>query len=292
MSTKQSTKGLGRGFDTLIPQDFDNSLLLDEQDRVQKILITNIAPSSSQPRTVFDKQALQELADSIKRHGILQPIVVRIMPNDQYAIVAGERRWRAAQLAGLTHIPAIVRTLEELEQLEISLIENVQRVDLSPLEQAVSIQRLNEQFNIAYADIAARLGKAVSTVLNIVRLLGLPPEAQEALRDQLITEGHARAVLALKDMPEKQAELLQFIIKNQWTVRQAEQFVVATKKGVLQNTKAVRQRVSATTPATKRLSTHLGVPVTLKRTARGGKLELGFKTEAELDKLVRKLGKA
>lgn len=287
---KKSTTGLGRGFDSLIPQNFDSSLLVDQEDRVQKLLISDINANAQQPRTTFEVEGLEELASSIRQHGVLQPIIVRVSSDGSYQIVAGERRWRAAQMAGLTHIPAIVRSLEELEQLEIALIENVQRSDLSPLDQAMAIQRLHDQFSVAYADIATRLGKAFSTVNNMVRLLELPENAQQALRDNLITEGHARAVVALKDNPEKQQELLQFIIKNGWTVRQAEQFVVATKKGGKTATKA-KARTETTNPATEKLSQKIGAPVSIRRTAKGGKLEIAFKNDTELDKLMRKLGR-
>src|SRR5438132_1148248 len=139
-------KGLGRGLDTLIPNDFDNSLLLDSSERVQNLFVSSIKPNPDQPRRHFDTQALQELARSIKRFGILQPLIVTPKSKDEYTIIAGERRWRASQQAGLDKVPAIVREEKELAQLEISLIENVQRVDLSPLEQAVSIERLHQQF--------------------------------------------------------------------------------------------------------------------------------------------------
>ena len=261
--------GLGRGFETLIPTNFDNSLLIDEQDRIQKLLISDIKPGKQQPRTEFDQTLLQELAGSIKQHGILQPLIVR-NEKGTYYIVAGERRWRAAQLAGLTHVPAIVRSLKELEELEMALVENVQREDLSPLDQAVSIHRLIHQFNLSQDTVAKRLGKATPTIGNIVRLLNLPAKAQEALRDGLITEGHARAVLALKDKPEKQTELLDLIIANKWTVRQAEQFVVATKKGA--QSEVAHKQLATTTPATQKLEKRLGAPVTIRRTAKGGKL--------------------
>jgi ParB family chromosome partitioning protein len=284
----KSKAGLGRGFETLIPTNFDNSLLLDEQDRIQKLLITDIKPGKQQPRTEFDETLLKELASSIKQHGILQPLIVR-NESGTYYIVAGERRWRAAQLAGLKHVPAIVRSLEELEELEMALVENVQREDLSPLDQAMSIHRLLHQFNLSQEAVANRLGKAVPTVGNIVRLLNLPPKAQEALRDGLITEGHARAVLALKDKPEKQTELLELIIKNKWTVRQAEQFVVATRKGA--QTEVAHKQLATTTPATEKLGKKLGTPVTIRRTAKGGKLEIAFKTNKELDDLIKTLNK-
>jgi len=284
----KSKAGLGRGFETLIPTNFDNSLLIDEQDRIQKLLISDIKPGKQQPRTEFDQDLLKELAGSIKQHGILQPLIVR-NESGTYYIVAGERRWRAAQLAGLTHVPAIVRSLKELEELEMALVENVQREDLSPLDQAVSIHRLIHQFNLSQDTVAKRLGKATPTIGNIVRLLNLPTKAQEALRDGLITEGHARAVLALKDKPEKQTELLDLIIANKWTVRQAEQFVVATKKGA--QSEVAHKQLATTTPATQKLEKRLGAPVTIRRTAKGGKLEIAFKTNKELDELIKVLNK-
>src|SRR6266568_3503925 len=194
--------GLGRGFDALIPQDFDKSLLADDQGRIKKLDVTDIEANPDQPRQHFDKEALEQLAASIKTYGILQPLVVTPRGKN-YSIVAGERRWRAARLAGLTHVPVIVRTTKELEQLEIALVENVQRVDLSPLEQAVSIERLHEQFNLSYDDIAKRLGKANSTVNNTVRLLRLPEDARAALAEGRISEGHARGILALKGDTER-----------------------------------------------------------------------------------------
>src|SRR5688572_6608258 len=213
--------GLGRGFDTLIPQNFDKSLLLDDNERIQKIPTGELVANPDQPRQHFDDEALRQLAESIKQYGIVQPLVVTPFEKG-YAIVAGERRWRAAKLAGLPKVPVIVRTVKQLENLEIALVENVQRVDLSPLEQAVSIERLHEQFSMTYVEIARRLGKADSTVVNIVRLLQLPEEARKALEEKKIAEGHARTILSLKDLPDKQHELLMAIQRNGWSVRQAE----------------------------------------------------------------------
>jgi ParB family chromosome partitioning protein len=281
--------GLGKGFDVLIPQDFDKSLVFDDNERVQKIAVEELQANPNQPRQHFDKQTLEQLADSIKQYGVLQPLVVSPLKAGGYAIVAGERRWRATQLAGLKKVPAIVRTTKELEQLEIAIVENVQRVDLSPLEQAVSIERLHQQFNMTYEAIAQRLGKATTTVNNTVRLLQLPEAARQALYDQQITEGHARAILALKQWPEKQAELLQLIIKNDWPVRQAERYVVSIKEGY-KDKKATRQRMQTETPATKRLSKRIGAPVHIRRTAKGGKLEIRFNSDEELEKVLSVLG--
>lgn len=277
--------GLGRGFDALLPQNFDSSLLLTDDDRIQKVDIAKVKPNVNQPRTHFDEEALRQLADSIKQFGILQPIVVTPLPKGEYEIVAGERRWRASKLAGLDKVPVIVRSTKQLEQLEIALIENVQRVDLSPLEQAVSIERLHQQFNMNYDAIAKRLGKAPSTINNTVRLLQLPPTAREALAGKKITEGHARAILALKDAPERQEELLWSIVNQGWSVRQAERYVTSHKQGV-QDKKVVRERVDTETKETKALSKRLGTDVHIRRTAKGGKLELKFTSDEELQRLI------
>lgn len=272
-----------------MPADFDNSILLTADDRIEKIPIGKLQPNPYQPRKHFDEAALKELSASIKRHGVVQPLVVTPAKAGSYTLVAGERRWRASKLAGLTEVPAIVREREELEQLEVALIENVQRIDLSPLEQAVSIERLHEQFNLSYEDIAGRLGKAVSTVHNSVRLLRLPQEAKQALADGRISEGHARAILALKDDAGRQNYLLKTIIEQGWSVRQAERFVTSVKAGT-RDVKKTHEHVATETPATKELSKKLGAPVSIRRTARGGKLEIGFKDDDDLTRLIDKLG--
>jgi ParB family chromosome partitioning protein len=281
--------GLGRGFDSLLPTNFDSSVLADPSERVQQLDVTIIDPNPEQPRQHFDQAALQELADSIKQHGIIQPLVVS--PEGQrYRIIAGERRWRAAQLAKLKHVPAIVRTAKELEQLELAIIENVQRVDLSSLEQATSIERLHQQFSTPYEQIAKRLGKAHSTVVNIVRLLQLPDEAKKALEASNITEGHARQILALKNQPELQLELLKLITANGWSVRQAERYVTAHKEGVAEPA-SKSERVATETPATKSLAKRLDTPVHIKRMAHGGRLEITFRDDDHLTNLLTSFDK-
>jgi ParB family chromosome partitioning protein len=287
----KSNRGLGKGFDALLPNNFDATILVDVQDRVQKVSVELIRPNVNQPRRHFDETALTELASSIKQYGLLQPIIVtKGSNNDEYVIIAGERRWRAASKAGLKSVPAIVRSSQELEQLEIALIENVQRVDLSPLEQAASIERLHQQFNLTYDIIAGRLGKAVSTVTNMVRLLQLPVSAQQALQEQRITEGHARQIVALKDYPDKQSELLRLTIKNGWSVRQAERFVTAFKSSTPGAKAAeVQKRMSSETPETKNLGKKIKAPISIRRTAHGGKLEIGFTSEEDLQRLLKLL---
>jgi ParB family chromosome partitioning protein len=284
-------KGLGKGFDVLMPAEFDQSLLVQSNERIQKLLISEVHPNPDQPRRHFDDEALRELGESLKQFGILQPLIVSPNSDGTYRLVAGERRWRAAQLAGLTQVPVIVRERKELEELEIALIENVQRVDLSALEQAISIERLHQQFNMSYKQIAQRLSKAETTVSNIVRLLQLPESAREALQKSKISEGHARAILALKLTPEKQDILLDQIQKHGWSVRQAEQFVISQREGVAVTSKAVGKRLATETDETKKISVALKAPVSIKRTAKGGRLEIHFKSDDELEALMARLAK-
>jgi len=282
--------GLGRGFDALIPQDMDAVALFDDHEKIQRLAVGVLTANPDQPRSSFDEVSLQELAASIKQYGILQPLIVTPQGAGRYVIIAGERRWRAAQLAGEPKVPAIIRTTKELERLEIALVENVQRVDLSPLEQAVSIEHLHQQFSMTYEAIAKRLGKASSTLNNIVRLLQLPQDARDALQAGLISEGHARSILSLKGTADKQAELLANILRHSWSVRQAEQFVTSVKEGY-KETKATHARMQTETPATKRLSKKLGgSPVHIRRMAKGGKLEIAFKSDDELDRILDFLG--
>jgi ParB family chromosome partitioning protein len=280
--------GLGKGFDALIPTDFDPSLLMDSKERVQKLFISRIVPNPEQPRRHFDDQALNDLAQSIKQYGVLQPLIVVPLQDNTYRIVAGERRWRAAQIAGLHEVPAIIREQELIQELEIALIENVQRVDLSALEQAVSIEKLHQQFNMTYKQIAERLGKAETTISNLVRLLQLPEPARVALSQGDITEGHARAVLSLKTMPQKQTELLKNILKQGWSVRQAEQYATTHKQGVAER-KIVRERMATETPETKELSKIYKMPISVKRTARGGRIEIHFRTDEDYSAIIRRL---
>lgn len=279
-------QSLGRGLGALISTDLDQSILQEDNERVQKLLIQDIVPNPDQPRRVFDETALAELADSIKQHGVVQPIIV-VRHQNGYRIVAGERRWRAAQAAKLNNIPAIVRSMRQLEEIELSLIENIQRVDLSPLEQALSVYKLQQQFNLSLDEIARKLGKATSTISNLTRLLQLPDGAREALREGRISEGHARAILSLKAWPDKQAELLRSIVDNGWTVRQAEQFATAAKAGA--DAESAKTRTASETELTKKIGQKLGTKVQIKHTAKGGQLIIRFNSDEHLSEITQKL---
>jgi ParB family chromosome partitioning protein len=283
------SKGLGRGFDALLPQNFDDSLLAKTDERIQQISLDNLAPNPSQPRNSFDATELAELADSIKLHGVLQPIIVT-PHGDNYYIVAGERRWRAAKLAGQETIPAIVRTAQELQRLELALVENIQRVNLSPMEQALSIAYLHDHLNVGYDEISKQLGKARSTITNLVRLMKLPEAAKQALHEGRIVEGHARSILSFTDEKD-QLTFLDLIIHHGWSVRQAEQYVTAHKEGAKTPEAARKRVISITSPQTERLSDWLHTKVTLRRMAHGGKLEITYTSDDDLRRIIKQLSK-
>lgn len=284
--TFMSKQALGRGFEGLIPTGMDVTGVAEPGEQIKKLALKSVVINPDQPRKQFDETMLNELAASIKIHGVIQPLVVTPV-GDNYRIVAGERRFRAAQIAGLEKVPAIVRNHKELEELEISLVENVQRVDLSPLEQAISIVKLRDQFSMSIADIAKKLGKAETTVSNIIRLLQLPKEAVEALQKSHISEGHARAILALKGDETLQKELLDNIITHKWSVRISEEFVKSKK---------AEQRSAQATTLSKKLerdlnaiAKHFGIKASVSTRKRGGVLQLVYKANDDLQALLHKL---
>jgi len=283
-------KGLGKDFSALIPDDMLSEALAvgSSTDHIEHIALKNLQPDPNQPRKHFDEELLRELADSITQHGIVQPLIAA--KNDSgYIIIAGERRYRAAQLVGLKEVPAIIRSFGEQEKLEISLIENVQREDLSKLELAAAYLKLHDQFNLDYKEIGVRVGRSESAVVNIMRLLKLPAKAKEALNNNLITEGHARQIVALKEESEQLA-LLELIIKNHWTVRQAEQYVVGHKKANKDEKTSEGVRLTKIeTKETKQLAQRLNTQVSVKHMAKGGRLIIDFKDESHLDKLMEEL---
>ncbi len=273
---------LGRGFDGLIPVGFNVDEVAVPGESIKQIAIDKIHINPDQPRKHFDDVALQELASSIKQHGIIQPLVVTPV-SDGYRIVAGERRYRASKLAKLAKLPVIVRNHQELEELEIALVENVQRVDLSPLEQALSIVRLRDQFSLTPKDIAKKLGKAETTISNTVRLLQLTKRGIEALSDGRISEGHARALLALKADEQAQEQLLNEIEQKKYSVREAEQWV--------QNWKKQREQKNNSTDIllvnrlTKLKKSGLKIAHRQKKT--GGQIIVDYKTQNELDAIIK-----
>lgn len=281
--------GLGRGLDALLPTNFaTEEVVVGQRPGVEEIDIMYISPKLGQPRTIFDEEKIEQLSYSIKEHGILQPLVLVEVSNDEYVIIAGERRYRAAKKAGLKKVPAVIRTASELQQLELALVENIQREDLGSLEQAVSIKRLHEEFGQSYEQIAKRLGKAQTTVVNLVRLLGLDEKYQKALSGGEITEGHARALLALAKNPDAQEQLFGHIVSQHWSVRRAELFVTSFKESSGSKEKTA-VRLLTETSETKSLAARLNRDVRIQRTAKGGKVTIAFKDDADLQRLLKEL---
>lgn len=251
------------------------------------IKISRIEPNREQPRKDFSEEQLQELADSIRQYGVLQPLLVQ-KKGDLYEIVAGERRWRAAKMAGLKEIPVVVREYGKQQAMEIALIENVQREDLNPIEEAVAYQRLMQEFHLKQEEIAERVSKNRSTITNSMRLLNLVPEIQQMLIDGLISSGHARALLAVPD-PAQQLALAERIIKDHLSVREVEKAVKAL--GKIQKEKKKEKEDEALELIFKnleeRMKTVVGTKVNINRKDRSkGKIEIEYYSEAELERIV------
>jgi len=221
MSNQTPKRGLGRGFEALLPTDFDKSLLLSAEDRVEKLPLDDLSPSPYQPRKHFDETALKELAASIKRHGIVQPVVVTPAATGKYSLIAGERRWRAAQLAGFETVPAVVREHDDAASLELALIENMAREDLNPIEEARACSALVEELGLTREEVGRRVGRSRVAVSNLIRLLDLPDEAIELIERGELTEGHGRALLLAPDHADRR-DLARTAVAEGWSVRQTE----------------------------------------------------------------------
>ncbi|WP_251554409.1 nucleoid occlusion protein [Neobacillus muris] len=219
------TRFFGLGDKEQQTEELEEELNLEKNEEIQKIPIEQIVPNRFQPRTVFDEEKIEELSRTIHIHGIIQPIVVRQFDRNQYEIIAGERRWRAMKRLGWTEAPAIIKNLSDTQTASIALIENLQREELSPIEEAIAYGKLLELHNLTQEALAQRLGKGQSTVANKLRLLKLPQPVQDALLNKSITERHARALIPLKD-PEKQVALLGEVIEKNLNVKQTEERVV------------------------------------------------------------------
>ena len=289
-------KGLGRGFDSLIPtelldESFDPTAAQDDQvSDLRHIKLTEISPDPDQPRRHFDEVGLEELAASIKEHGILQPIVVT-PKNGAYQIVAGERRYRAARMAKLDKVPALVRTLSDQHKLELSLIENLQRRDLNVLETATAYLKLRDQFNLTLDQIGQRVGgKSVSAVSNTLRLLRLPDSVRKALVEGKLREGQARPLVNID--PVIIEEILPQILKEEWSARKIEQFIVQLKKAPQTTNPAERPKIEQQPyqDTTKRLVKRFSTDVSVKTNAKGaGQIIIRFKSDEEFQRLERLL---
>lgn len=279
-------RGLGKGLDALIPTGEGGST---QAGGVRQISVDNVKPNPRQPRLSIDAEELESLAMSIKEHGVLQPIVV--LPADdqgEFILIAGERRWRAARKAGLQEIPALERSVSERQQLELALIENLQRSDLSPLEAAEGYRQLIDDFDLSHEEIAARVGKSRTAVTNTIRLLKLSAGVRAALQEGRISEGHARALLALGSA-QAQAAALKTLLERALNVRQTEE-LVRRLSGERKSRSVKKSRQSPEEKALEdQLREALGTKVTLRRGRRGGSIVLRFYSDEELNSLVDQL---
>ena len=279
--------GLGRGLDSIF---LDNTT--EEKGGVTVMRVADIEPSRDQPRREFDENALHDLANSIAAHGLIQPIVVRPAQNGYYQIVAGERRWRASKMAGLTEIPVIVRELDDTKAAQVSVIENVQREDLNIVEEATAYRRLLTEFGMTQEELASQIGKNRATIANTVRLLELPEKSLKMLSDGEITPGHARAALSLKDKTRID-ELTKTVYYKSLSVRDTEKLAKRMNRETDRTATAIREKnagaVDYTAVLAEKMTQRLGKKVEITRIGGTGKLKISFSSDEELDELVAML---
>ena len=289
--------GLGKGLNALIPPTEEkkapekvSSSLVSETDKETMVNITKIEPNRTQPRKNFNEDALQELADSIKQFGIVQPLIVQDR-KDHYEIIAGERRWRAAKKAGLKEVPVIIKNYTEQEIVEISIIENIQREDLNPIEEALAYKRLLEEFNLKQDQVAERVSKSRTAVTNSMRLLKLCDKVQQMIIDEMITTGHARAILSIED-PEEQYNLAQRIFDEKLSVREVEEIMKNMGKPAKNKKEKDTKLEVIYQDIEEKLKQNLGAKVVITSKGNGaGKMEIEFYTHDDLEKLVDLLSK-
>ncbi|MDC0931257.1 ParB/RepB/Spo0J family partition protein [Methylophilaceae bacterium] len=272
-------RGLGRGLDALLSNDADNQ---SSEETSNVIALDRLISGKFQPRKNFNQDTLKELAASIKAQGIIQPILVRMISNNQYEIIAGERRWQAAKIANLKEVPVIIKDISDSTALAMALIENIQREDLNVIEEARGIRRLIDEFNITHEEAAEAVGKSRTTVSNILRLLNLCEHAQKALETKKIEMGHARAILSLSFID--QTKMCQKIINQQLTVREVEK---AVSKGETEKISSKQSKDNDIRRLENKLSEKLGIVVSINHKSSGrGSINLKYSSLDELDKII------
>ena len=293
-----AARGLGKGLDSMIPK----SVKAVQEDKIVEkelekggenaketfVKITMVEPNRDQPRKNFDKEALEELAASIKEHGLIQPILVQDRKT-YYEIIAGERRWRAARMAGLTEVPVIIRNYTEQEIVEISLIENIQRKDLNPIEEALAYKKLMTSFNLKQEEVAERVSKSRSSITNSMRLLKLSEAVQKMLVNGSISEGHARALLSIEDT-RAQDEIAKKIVNDKLSVRDVEKLVKSYGKPVKKKPESSNEYDVFYKDIAENLKNAIGTKVSISGKGDGsGKIEIEFYSNDELDRIVSRI---
>lgn len=270
---------LGKGLGALIPND----IIVKENNKPSVVSLNLIKNNDDQPRKSFDDEKIAELAQSIKEHGIIQPIILN-KKDDHYIIIAGERRWRAAKLVGLKEVPAVVMDLTDKNILEISLIENIQRQDLNPIEEALAYKKLLSEFNLTQEELSKRVGKSRVTITNSIRLTALSETVKQYLIDEVISEGHGRALLAIDD-PKLQCEIAQKVIDERLSVRELERLIKSLKAE-----KQVERKSKESNPyykdVTERLQNYFGTKVNISNKNNKGKIEIEYYSEEDLQRIL------
>ncbi len=284
---------LGKGLGALIgqrPALLPVALAPETGERVQQIRLTNIAPSPLQPRKEFASEALQELVASIQQHGIIQPLIVRLV-DGRHELIAGERRWRAAQTVGLTEAPVIVRAATDLEVLELSLIENLQRADLNPIEEAQAYARLAGEFGMRQEEIAQKVGRSRAAVANSMRLLDLHPQVQGWVTQGLLSVGHAKVLLGLK-VPEEQLAVAETVLRRSSPVRDTERLVARQLGTTRRRKKTAKVDVTSAivTDLQNRLQQHLGTRVIFHHGEKRGRIEIEYYGSDDLQRVLNAIG--
>lgn len=283
---KEKRNALGRGLDSLISM---GEIRTDGSSAISEIDIARIVPNPDQPRRTFSEESLNELATSIRELGIVQPLTLRLTDSGNYQIIAGERRWRAAARAGLTTVPAYIRTVSDSEMTEMALIENIQREDLNSIEVALGFKKLIDTYSLTQERLSERLGKNRATIANHLRLLKLPAEIQLGLRDRLIDMGHARAILAVTE-PKEQLRLYKKILKEGLSVRAVEKMAREIAEGKKQERKQAEAANDPYAGIVDKLSQRFSMPVKFARNANGrGSITIKFASDDELHCLIKAL---
>jgi ParB family chromosome partitioning protein len=286
MGDRLLKKSLGKGLDSLIRSNEKTFVDRDEAGGITSVFISDIIPNRNQPRKNFDKQVLDDLVESIRDNGIIQPIVVRRIDNNQYEIIAGERRWRAAQIVALSKVPVVITEATDQKAFELALAENIQREDLNPIEEALAIKDLIQIYNFSNDDILKITGKQRSSIANIVRILDLPPSVRKLITENKLSRGHGIALLSFPD-EATMIKIADQIIKRELSVRQVENLARSYKNPNKRNPQVEKDLYLDS--ASKTLEDKLGLKVTLSGNSKSGKIEIRYRNLDELNKIINSI---
>ena len=285
MEAQQMKKALGKGLDSLIRSNAKEASSTNKTTENNLVFISDILPNKNQPRKDFDNELINDLAESIKDNGLIQPIAVRALSNNKYEIVAGERRWRASQIAGLTKVPVVITDVTERKSFELSVIENIQRKDLNPIEEALALKELSSTYSLSNDEILKITGKKRSSNANTIRLLELPTRIQELIAENKLSRGHGIALLSFT-ANHKIMEVAEFVIKKGLSVRQTENLAKSSKTNKISKKQENDIYIK---DLTKRIENKIGLKIKINGSPESGKVEIKYRTLDELNKIINSL---